>query len=95
MVKVVAVLVAAAALGTGLVRAAPAIVTRKVTVPNVVGLQQANAEQHLRAARLRPYVVRVRSNLPVDAVVVQMPRAHTRVALRTRVTIAVSRGPGP
>ena len=79
----------------GAAAVAPASTTRKVTVPSVVGLQQARAETRLRAAGLRPYVVRVKSNQPVDVVVAQKPHARAKVVRRTRVTISVSRGPGP
>jgi eukaryotic-like serine/threonine-protein kinase len=92
--KVFAMLVAVA--GTfGAAAVAPASSTPKVAVPSVVGLQQAKAETRLRAAGLRPYVVRVNSNQPVGAVVAQKPHARAKVARRTRVTISVSRGPGP
>jgi beta-lactam-binding protein with PASTA domain len=91
----IALVVAAVAVALAAVALAPASTARKVAVPNVVGLQEANALKRLRAAALRPYVVRVRSLQPVDAVVAQRPHARAKVAPRTRVTISVSRGPGP
>jgi len=81
---------AAAALALGL-----GDTTRRVVVPNVVGLQTAPAVKRVRGAGLRPYVVRVKSNEAVGVVVFQRPHARARVAPRTRVTLSVSRGPGP
>ena len=90
---VVAVLLAVA-LATG-AAAAPAAVARKVSVPNVVGLAKTTAQTRLRTAGLRPHAVYVRSLKNVGTVVAERPRAGAKVKTGTRVTISISRGPGP
>jgi beta-lactam-binding protein with PASTA domain len=89
----------APALGLGCSAWAPDIhssaTSAKVTVPGVVGRLQAGAARRLRAARLRPHAVQVRSLALVGTVVAQRPAAGKRVAAGTRVTISVSGGPGP
>jgi beta-lactam-binding protein with PASTA domain len=78
------------------VLAAPAQATpKRVVIPWIVGRPQASAATRLRAAGLRVRVVRVRSLKAVGKVVAARPKAGTKVARGSRVTIAVSRGPGP
>jgi beta-lactam-binding protein with PASTA domain len=90
-----ALLAVAIALALTALAGAQAATARKVTVPNVVGLITAKAQARLRAAKLTPHVRHVKSLKLVGTVVGQRPRARTRVAPRTRVTISVSSGPGP
>lgn len=66
----------------------------KVSVPNVVGLQQAAAVRRLESAGLRALVKYVSSSKPSGQVVGQNPGAGTSVAKGSRVTLAVSVGPG-
>jgi serine/threonine-protein kinase len=82
------------ALGAG-AAAARAEATREVSVPNVVGLAKTTAQTRLRTARLRPHAVYVKSLKNVGTVVAERPRAGTKAKTGTRVTISVSRGPGP
>ena len=64
-------------------------------MPNVVGAPKATAQARLLAAHLRPRAVYVKSLRLVGTVVAEDPRAGRRVLVNTRVTISVSRGPGP
>jgi beta-lactam-binding protein with PASTA domain len=65
----------------------------KVSVPNVVGLQQSVATQRLNRAGLRARVVYTTSAKPAGEVVGQSPGPGTSVARDSRVRIAVSLGP--
>jgi beta-lactam-binding protein with PASTA domain len=67
--------------------------TQKVSVPNVVGLQQAVAQRRLNAAGLRSRVQYVASSKPSGQVVLQTPAAGESVARGSRVSLNVSRGP--
>jgi beta-lactam-binding protein with PASTA domain len=66
----------------------------KVTVPDVVGLQQSVAQRRLNSAGLRARVRYVASSRPSGQVVGQSPGGGTSVARDSRVRIAVSLGPG-
>jgi beta-lactam-binding protein with PASTA domain len=67
--------------------------TSKVTVPNVVGLQQGVAQRRLNSAGLRAQVKYVQSSRPMGVVVGQNPGSGTSVARGSRVRLAVSLGP--
>ncbi len=63
-------------------------------VPNVVGMQQAQAEQALRDAGFVPVPVpSSTSNAPAGQVVQQIPGADQPAQQGTQVTIVVSSGP--
>ncbi len=69
--------------------------TAKVTVPSVAGQTEAAASAKLRAAGLEPAPAPTTSaSVASGQVIDQSPSAGTRVAKGTRVTIAVSSGPG-
>ena len=89
------VLVLAAALAAPAQGQIGAATPKRVVIPWIVGRQQVSAAARLHAFGLRVRVVRVRSLKAVGKVVAERPRAGTKVARGTRVTIAVSRGPGP
>jgi eukaryotic-like serine/threonine-protein kinase len=61
--------------------------------PDVLGLDQATAEQTLQGKGLVPAVQQVESDQPAGNVVQQSPVAGTRVSKGDRVTITVSTGP--
>jgi serine/threonine-protein kinase len=67
---------------------------RQVTVPNVVGQQQAAAQKRLNKAGLGVRVNYVASQKPEGQVVDQSPAAGTSVKKGSKVRIAVSLGPG-
>ncbi len=67
-----------------------------VTVPNVSGLTQADAESALRKANLEPVLLQNYSqSVPSGNVISQAPAAGASVAPGTQVTILVSKGPQP
>ena len=66
-----------------------------VSVPDVVGLDEAAARRELRAQGLVASVVRIRSQEPEGQVVAQLPRAGAEVRRGSRVRINVSEGPSP
>jgi beta-lactam-binding protein with PASTA domain len=67
-----------------------------VTVPNVAGLAQADAESALRKANLEPVVLQNYSqSVPSGNVISQAPAAGASVAPGTQVTMLVSKGPQP
>jgi serine/threonine-protein kinase len=67
-----------------------------VTVPNVVGLDQASAESALKNAGLEVKVEQQESPaVPEGRVISQNPSAGTNVAKGTTVTIIVSTAPSP
>jgi beta-lactam-binding protein with PASTA domain len=84
----------AATSGTGTSATTTTTAPSKVSVPNVVGLQQAAAVRRLNSAGLRARVVYTTSSKPSGEVVGQSPGPGTSVARGARVRIAVSLGPG-
>ncbi len=66
----------------------------KVTVPNVVNLTEAQADQKLFQQHLVPVSKPAKSSLPVGTVVAQDPKANSSVKKNSRVTISVSAGVG-
>jgi eukaryotic-like serine/threonine-protein kinase len=64
----------------------------KVTVPDVVGRQQADAVAALTAAHLKVSVAHVYSSQDPDTVTAQDPRGGSRVFWNTKVWINVSQG---
>ena len=64
------------------------------TMPNVVGLQQQQAEQRVRAAGLEPNVEGEPSDRPLNTVISQDPGAGTTLDEGEEVVLAVSRGGG-
>jgi beta-lactam-binding protein with PASTA domain/predicted Ser/Thr protein kinase len=67
----------------------------KVTVPPVVGQSQARAMSRLRSAGLTPGASPVASSaVAIGEVVSQSPTGGSKVAKHSRVSIAVSSGPG-
>lgn len=80
--------------GTGTVTAATTTTSaQQVTVPDVVGLQQAVAQRRLNSAGVRSRVTYVASSRPSGQVVSQSPSAGTSLARGSRVRISVSLGP--
>jgi serine/threonine-protein kinase len=75
--------------------AAPARPSGQVSVPDLMGQLTDAAQQHVSDLGLAPFVVYVESLKLVGTVIAQAPAAGTRVAPGTRVTITISRGPGP
>jgi beta-lactam-binding protein with PASTA domain len=67
----------------------------RTTVPHLLGLQTVVAQSRLRRAGLRSRVIHVKSLKQVGTVVAQSIRPGVKVALRTRVSISISSGPGP
>ncbi|HEX6491608.1 MAG TPA: PASTA domain-containing protein [Gaiellaceae bacterium] len=66
---------------------------RAVTVPNVVGQQQAAAQRRLHAAGLGARVLYVASSKPSGIVVSETPSAGSTLPSGSKVTIRVSVGP--
>jgi serine/threonine-protein kinase len=66
-----------------------------VSVPDLMGQLTDAAQQHVSDLGLAPFVVYVESLRLVGTVIAQTPAAGTRVAPGSRVTISISRGPGP
>jgi membrane peptidoglycan carboxypeptidase len=64
------------------------------TVPNVVGMHSADAQQTLADANFTPVVEKVDSSAPVNTVLSQTPSAGTSLALGGAVKIEVSNGKG-
>ena len=67
----------------------------RVTVPDVVRLQQPTAARKLRSVGLKPRVLRVHSLFAVGSVVAQSPAGGSQTARGTQVSISISTGPGP
>jgi len=67
----------------------------KVAVPTLVGLQETDAVNQLKALHLKPNVHGVNSNVPANQVTAQDPKAGTKVVVGTSVRINVSKGPQP
>jgi beta-lactam-binding protein with PASTA domain len=72
---------------------APAL--QKLTVPNVIGIQQSAAQRRLHDGGLRPRVKYVPSSRPMGVVNGQNPGGGTKVKKGSTVLLAVSRGPNP
>jgi serine/threonine-protein kinase len=68
---------------------------QRVTVPNVVGLREADARATLEERGFAVEVVRQASDEPRGIVVQQDPRAGSRLNRGGRVAIVVSTGPQP
>jgi beta-lactam-binding protein with PASTA domain len=64
----------------------------RVAVPNVIGLQEAEATQRLEAAKFEAKVERVFAGAPQREVVDQQPRSGERAAPGSQVTLKVSKG---
>jgi beta-lactam-binding protein with PASTA domain/predicted Ser/Thr protein kinase len=64
------------------------------TVPDVVGLQEADAEAQIRDADLIPNVETEDSDLPDGQVIAQTPASGSEVKKETEVVIRVSNGEG-
>jgi len=67
----------------------------KVAVPSLVGQQETDAVNALKALKLKPDVHEVNSNTPANQVTAQDPKAGTKVVVGTAVRINVSKGPAP
>ncbi len=65
-----------------------------VSVPSVVGQQQADAVAAITQLNLRPRITRENSDVPVGQVVSQTPSGGQQVAPRSTVVITVSKGVG-
>jgi beta-lactam-binding protein with PASTA domain len=72
-----------------------AAIAGQVSVPDVIGDLKETAEQRLANAGLSSNVAYVDSLQLVGTVVAQDPQAGVRVPSGARVTISISRGPGP
>jgi beta-lactam-binding protein with PASTA domain len=81
--------------GTGSTTTSASQAPQKVTVPNVVGIQQSAAQRRLHDGGLRPRVKYVPSTRPVGVVTGQNPGGGTEVKNGSTVLLAVSRGPNP
>ncbi|MGH3065532.1 MAG: PASTA domain-containing protein [Gaiellaceae bacterium] len=71
----------------------PRDVPQRIEVPDVVGLDAAEARQRLTELGLTVKVVREASPQPVDTVLHQSPRPSARLLEKARVTLTVSSGP--
>lgn len=68
--------------------------TVMIEVPDVVAMNQADAQRKLEIEDLKPVVERVHDdNIEVGKVVSQLPLANTQVAKGTTITLMVSKGP--
>lgn len=68
----------------------------RATVPDVVGMEAAQAEQELKSLGLRPVVLKAASaTVPAGAVSAQLPKAGTQVPKTYPVLLLVSTGPVP
>src|SRR6266542_4575394 len=65
------------------------------TVPNVVGMKQADAERTLAKANFTPFVQTGPSTEPAGVVFSQTPAGGAHATLGSRVTIMVSNGKAP
>lgn len=64
----------------------------RVPVPNMIGLKEAEARQHLEAAKFEVKIERVFAGAPKGTVVDQRPRSGERAAPGSLVTLKVSKG---
>ena len=67
----------------------------KVAVPTLVGQQESDAVNQLKALHLKPDVHGVNSNTPANQVTAQDPKAGTKLVVGSSVRINVSKGPQP
>ena len=67
----------------------------KVAVPTLVGQQETDAVNALKALHLKPDVHEVNSNVKAGEITAQDPKAGTKVVVGTSVRINVSKGPQP
>ena len=67
----------------------------KVAVPTLVGQQETDAVNALKALHLKPDVHGVNSNVKAGQITAQDPKAGTKVVVGTSVRINVSNGPQP
>jgi serine/threonine-protein kinase len=67
----------------------------KVAVPTLVGQQESDAVNQLKALHLKPDVHGVNSNTPANEVTAQDPKAGTKLVVGSSVRINVSKGPAP
>ena len=74
---------------------APAPAPQKVTVPDVVGIQQSAAQRRLHDGGLRARVKYLPSSRPAGVVTGQNPGGGTKVKKGSTVVLSVSRGPNP
>ncbi len=65
----------------------------KVQVPTLVGQQETDAVNQLKALHLKPDVHGVNSNTPANQVTAQDPKAGTKLVVGSSVRINVSKGP--
>ncbi len=64
----------------------------RVTVPNVIGLTEAEAKQRLEAAKFEVKIERVFASAPKETVVEQQPPSGEQAASGSLVTLKVSKG---
>lgn len=71
-----------------------AIRGREVTVPNVVGIEQPEAEKILKRAKLQAVISgsRFSADFPPGQVIMQIPEASSRVKARKKVKLLLSEG---
>jgi beta-lactam-binding protein with PASTA domain len=70
-------------------------VSGQVTVPNVVGENQTNAQKRLQRVGLKSSLSYVASSKPAGTVVTEQPTAGTTVTRGSRVALRISNGPAP
>jgi serine/threonine-protein kinase len=70
---------------------------KQILVPDVVGMDEADARAKIEAENLTVGTVtpQASTTVPVDQVITQDPRAETPVKLKTPVNLWVSSGPAP
>jgi len=68
-------------------------IPQRIETPDLVGLTAAEARRQLAALGLTVEIVRLSSSRPVGTVLRQAPRAGSRLAEKSRVTLTVSSGP--
>jgi beta-lactam-binding protein with PASTA domain/tRNA A-37 threonylcarbamoyl transferase component Bud32 len=71
------------------------VASRKITVPNVVGLQEEEALRKLEEAGFRHRTKEEFSDRPKGEVVEQSPKADTKAESNSVVTLVISSGPSP
>lgn len=68
-------------------------IPQRVETPDLVGMTVAEARRQLAALGLTVEIVRLSSSRPTGTVLRQAPRAGSRLAEKSRVTLTVSSGP--
>jgi eukaryotic-like serine/threonine-protein kinase len=68
-------------------------IPQRIEVPALVGLTASDARRQLADLGLTAEIVRLSSPEPVGTVLRQVPRAGSRLAEKSRVTLTVSSGP--